>query len=188
MTKSISNTADVVYVAIDIAKLKHDVLVKGPDGKCKAFKVANCHSDFTKLTQFLASFNMPCKIAFEPTADYHRLIAWRLLTEGHELFLASSIACARTREAIFNSRDKNDIKDARVILYLLESGIVQHYHDPLAYNLNDLQELANTYATVAFRRTQLLHSIKNHYITLYVNLQAKTGFTLFKLALNVGTR
>jgi len=167
MTKTTSNISDTVYVAIDVAKLKHDVLVKGPDGKCKTFRVANSHTDFEKLSHFLKSFNMPCKIAFEPTADYHRVIAWRLLSDGHELFLASSVACSRTREAIFNSRDKNDVKDARVILYLLESGVVQHYHDPLANDINDLQELANTYATVAFRRTQLLHSIKNHYITLY---------------------
>ena len=52
-------------------------------------------------------------------------------------------------------------------MYLLESGIVQHYHDPLANNLNDIQELANTYAVIAYRRTQLLHSLKNHYIALY---------------------
>lgn len=167
MTNSSCNTSDVVYVAIDIAKLKHDVLVKKPDGKCKAFRIGNCYSDFEKLSEYLRSFKLPCRIAFEPTADCHRLIAWRLLSDGHELFLASSIACARTREAIFNSRDKNDVKDAKVILYLLESGVVQHYHDPLANELNDLQELSNTYATIAFRRTQLLHSIKNHYITLY---------------------
>lgn len=113
------------------------------------------------------ALKLPCCIAFEPTADYHRLIAWKLLADGHELFLASSVACARAREAICNSRDKNDIKDTKVILYLLESGIVQHYHDPLANKLNDIQELSNTYATIAFRRTQLLHSLKNHYITLY---------------------
>lgn len=167
MTDPISTTSDFVFVAIDVAKMKHDVLVKKPDGKCKTLKISNNHSGFEELSTYLRSFNLPCRIAFEPTADYHRLIAWRLLSEGHELFLASSIACARTREAIFNSRDKNDIKDARVILYLLEAGVVQHYHDPIANNINDLQELSNTYATIAFRRTQLLHSIKNHYITLY---------------------
>jgi len=167
MTNSSSNTEGIVYVAIDIAKMKHDILIKKPDGKCETFRIANTHADFEKLSNYLLDLNAPCRVAFEPTADYHRLIAWRLLSDGHELFLASSIACARTREAIFNSRDKNDVKDARVILYLLESGVVQHYHDPLANDLNDLQELSNTYATIAFRRTQLLHSIKNHYIALY---------------------
>ena len=76
-------------------------------------------------------------------------------------------ACARTREAIFNSRDKDDIKDTRVIMYLLESGITQTYHDPLVNGINDIQELANTYSVITYRRTQLLHRLKNHYIALY---------------------
>ena len=115
-----------------------------PDGKTKSFRVANSHSDFESLSQYLLAFNSPCRIAFEPTADYRRLIAWKLLADRQDMYLASSIACARAREAIFNSRDKNDVKDTKVIMYLLEAGIVQHYHDPLANNLNDIQELSNT--------------------------------------------
>ena len=68
---------------------------------------------------------------------------------------------------MFNSRDKNDPKDTRVILHLLETGIVQHYHDPLVHGIHDLQELANTYSVIVHRRAQLLHSLKNHYFTLY---------------------
>lgn len=32
---------------------------------------------------------------------------------------------------------------------------------------HDLQELANTYSVIVFRRAQALHSLKNHYLTLY---------------------
>jgi hypothetical protein len=32
---------------------------------------------------------------------------------------------------MFNLADKNDPKDATVILQLLKHGLVQHYHDPL---------------------------------------------------------
>jgi len=156
-----------VCIAIDVAKLKHDVLVKLPNGKTRSFKVANSSSDFDKLCAYLDSLKFSCVAALEPTADYHRLIAWRLIQRGHEVRLASSIACARTREAIFNSRDKNDVKDTKIIMHLLESGITQIYHDPLIHGINDVQELANTYSTIAYRRTQLLHSIKNHYIALY---------------------
>ncbi len=52
-------------------------------------------------------------------------------------------------------------------MYLLESGITQIYHDPSAHGINDIQELANTYSVIAYRRTQILHSLKNHYIALY---------------------
>lgn len=160
MTITISNTQSPTLVAIDVAKLKHDVLVKHPDGKTKGFKVANNKIDFDKFSAYLKSLGHEVRVALEPTADYHRLIAWHLIQNGCDVHLASSIACARTREAIFNSRDKNDVKDTKVIMHLLEAGITQTYHDPLVHDINDIQELANTYSVITHRRTQLLHSLK----------------------------
>ena len=63
MATSISTTSEHVLVAIDIAKLKHDIFVKLPDGKTKTFKIANNHVDFDKLSAYLKSLNRPCKIA-----------------------------------------------------------------------------------------------------------------------------
>jgi hypothetical protein len=57
----------------------------------------------------------------------------------------------RRRGAMFNSRDKNDPKDATVILQLLKHGLVQHYHEPLLAGHHDLQELAKTYRQVTSR-------------------------------------
>lgn len=167
MTTSTDTTKPRTLVAIDIAKRSNDVLVEEPNGKQRSFKVANKLSDFIKLAQYLHSLSHSCQIAFEPTADYHRAIAWYLQTQGFKLNLVSSVACARAREAIFNSRDKNDPKDTKVILYLLRSGVTQRYWDPLVNGNNDLQELANTYQVIVHRRTQTLHSLKNHYLTLY---------------------
>lgn len=167
MTTARDITNPLTLVAIDIAKRRNDVLVELPDGKTRSFKVANKRSDFRKLAEYLHSLPGPCRVAFEPTADYHRPIAWFLVNEGFELRLVSSVACARAREAIFNSRDKNDPKDTKVILYLLRSGITQRYWDPLTNGNHDLQELANTYQVIVYRRAQALHSLKNHYLTLY---------------------
>ena len=64
----------------------------------------------------------------------------------------SSVAGARYREAMFNSWDKNDPKDATVILHLLKQGIVQYYHDPLLAGDHDLQELAKTYHQITLAR------------------------------------
>lgn len=167
MTINIDNTSAPIFVAIDIAKRQHDVLIKHKDGKTQSFKVANSSEDFTRFKEYLDSLPERCQIAFEPTADYHRAMAWCLVQAGFDVRLVSSVACARTREAIFNSRDKNDPKDAKVILHLMEAGITQRYYDPLANGNHDLQELANTYSVIVYRRAQLLHSLKNHYLTLY---------------------
>jgi transposase len=110
MTINIDNTTASVWVAIDIAKRRHDVLIKHADGRTQSFKVANTAEDFSKFLSHLASLPKPCQIAFEPTADYRRAIAWRLVRAGLDVRLVSSVACARAREAIFNSRDKNDPK------------------------------------------------------------------------------
>jgi hypothetical protein len=39
---------------------------------------------------------------------------------------------ARTREAMHNPWEKNDPKDAQVLLHLLKTGVTQHYHDTVA--------------------------------------------------------
>jgi len=165
MTVNSDNTTASTFVAIDIAKLRHDVLVKQPDGKVQSFKVANTAEDFSRFLSYLKTLLKPVQIAFEPTADYHRAIGWFLLTAGFDVRLVSSVACARAREAIFNSRDKNDPKDAKVILHLMETGITQRYYDPLVNGNHNFQELANTYSVTVYRRAQLLHSLKNHYLT-----------------------
>ncbi len=68
---------------------------------------------------------------------------------------------------MFNSWDKNDPKDASVILQLLKHGLVQHYHDPLLAGDHDLQELAKTYHQIVLARKRLADSLLNHYLPLY---------------------
>ena len=47
-----------------------------------------------------------------------------------------------------NSWDKNDPKDAQVILHLLRTGLAQTWHDPLVNGINDAQELSKTHHQV----------------------------------------
>jgi len=132
-------------VAIDIAKQTHVVLIEYPNKTRKQLKINNQLADFNALKEVLMASNLPALIAFEPTADYHRNLAYFLQSAGFTCYFVSSIAVARTREALFNTWDQNDPKDAQVILHLLRNGTVQIYHDPLLHNYNDIQELSNTY-------------------------------------------
>jgi hypothetical protein len=70
-------------------------------------------------------------------------------------------------KAVFNSWDKNDPKDAQVILRLLKQGMTQRYCDPLVLNTHDLQELSKTYEHVSKARTRLQHLLLTLYRTLY---------------------
>src|SRR6202023_2774115 len=81
--------------------------------------------------------------------------------------MVSSVALARIREARFGTWDKNDPKDAQVILFMLEQNMVQVYYDPLLAGTHDLQELANTYFQITLARMRLQHSLMLHHVTLY---------------------
>jgi transposase len=167
MAEDTTLTSETWLVAIDIGKAFHAVLVEGSDGKRQQFRMANHVEDYDRLVGFLRGLPGPTRIALEPTGDFHRTLAHRLLREGFSVVSVSSVAGARYREALFNSWDKNDPKDASVILQLLKHGMVQHYHDPLLAGDHDLQELAKTYHQIVLARKRLADSLLNHYLPLY---------------------
>jgi len=168
MTNPQSTLEAVVWVAIDVAKDRHEALIEAPGWKSrKKFRVQNTAEEFRAFAEFLHDLGWPVRIGFEPTGNYHRALAYFLHSEGFHLELISSLALARTREAMHNSWDKNDPKDAQVILHLLKAGLTQHYHDPIVHNLNDLQELSKTHHHVSLEKTRIQHRLLTHYLPLY---------------------
>jgi transposase len=157
-----------VLVAIDIAKLRHEVLVQAPGSKSrKRLVLLNTAIEFRRLADYLHGFKQPVRIGLEATGNYHRPLAHFLPIQGFHLELIPSLAVARTREAMHNSWDKNDPKDAQVLLHLLANGFTQHFHDPLVHNVHDVQELSLTYAQVSFEKTRTQHRLLTHYLPLY---------------------
>jgi transposase len=154
-------------VAIDIAKDWNVVLVQESCGTRRSFKVANRRADHDRLVAFLRSLPGRVIAGLEPTADYHRPLAYRLLAEGIDVVGISSVALARMREARYGTWDKNDPKDAQVILSMMSQDMVQVYYDPLIAGTHDVQELANTYFQITLARMRLQHSLMLHYIPLY---------------------
>ena len=155
------------WIATDIAKDFNVVMLETVDGQTRRFRMANSGKDHDRLIEVLHGLPQPCHIGFEATGNYHRPLAFRLLTEGFDVSLISSLASSRYREAIFNSWDKNDPKDAGILLELLKRGIVQIYTDPIKSGFHDIQELSKTYYHITLSRTRLQHSILTHYLPLY---------------------
>ena len=138
-----STQEPAVLVAIDISKSRHEVLMEAPGWKSrKRLVLLNTAVEFRHFADYLHTLRHPVRIVFEATGNYHRPLAHFLMAEGFHLSLVPSLAVARTREAMHNSWDKNDPKDAQVLLHLLKTGVIQHYHDPLANHVHDLQELS----------------------------------------------
>jgi transposase len=167
MTPPVSITSPPVWIAIDIAKGQHQVLIEWAERQRTVLRVPNNRPEIDRLIARLHEAGRRCVIAFEPTGDYHRPIAYWLGQAGFQLHQVSSLAVARTREALFNSWDKNDPKDAQVILHLLKTGATQRFVDPMAHGYVDLQELANTYQQVSLRKVRVYHSIVTHHLPLF---------------------
>lgn len=167
MTPNSESSTGILFVAIDVAKQIHEVLIEPPTGGRQRWRMVNCQRDFDLLRQRLQAFQTPVRIGFEATGTYHRPLAYFLHQCGFELRLISSLAVARTRDALYNSWDKNDPKDTQVLLHLLKTEVTQRYHDPLVHAVNDLQEFAQTHYQVSLRKVRVQHSIMTHYLPLY---------------------
>ena len=168
MTKRNSTPPDAVLVAIDMAKHRQEILLERPEGgRRRRMTVMATKADYDRLADELTAIGRPVIVGFEATGNYHRTLAHRLLTAGFELRLISSVALARTREALHNGWDKNDSKDAQEILHMLRIGATQRYVDPLAAGINDLQEMSKTHDAISKAKTQTWYRILTHYLPLY---------------------
>lgn len=115
MTNATIAQPEPVLVAIDIAKARHEVLIAVPSKtRRRRLTVLNQLDDFDRLIATLSDYGRPVRVGFEATGNYHRALVYRLGVAGLEVKLVSSVALARTREALNNSWDKNVPKDAQV--------------------------------------------------------------------------
>ena len=168
MTANNHTPQGLTLVAIDIAKDHHDVLIEPPTpARRRRLRLANQREDFEHLARYLRGLKCTVLIGFEATGNYHRPLAYFLHRQGFELRLIPTLALARTREAMHNSWDKNDPKDAQVILHLLKTGLTQTWHDPVVNRINDMQELSKTHCQITLARVRVWHTLRNHYLALY---------------------
>lgn len=168
MTKQQLSPNEGVLVAIDVAKARNEVLIEVPGGRRRRrLIVLNQRADHDRLIATLSELDQPVVCGFEATGNYHRPLAWRLLGAGFDVRLISSVALARTREALHNGWDKNDPKDAQVILHMLRVGACQRYYDPLTQGISDIQELSKTHEAISKAKTEVLHRLQTHYLPLY---------------------
>jgi hypothetical protein len=139
-----------LLVAVDIAKVRNKVLIEAPNHKRRRrLSVLNTRPEHGRLIETLRAYGKPVICAFEATGNYHRPIAWRLIEAGFDVRRVSSMALARTWEALHNGWDKNDPRDAQVILHMLRIVATQCYHDPLGAGINDVQELSKMHEAIA---------------------------------------
>src|SRR5579883_1955720 len=102
-----STQPPTVLVAIDIAKLRHEVLIDAPGWKSrKRLVLLNTAVEFRRFADYLHELKYPVRIGFEATGNYHRPLAHFLKTEGFELELIPSLAVAGCPGAAASAQDR----------------------------------------------------------------------------------
>ena len=71
------------WVAIDVARYWNAVLVETASGQRHRFRMANSAADMQRLIDFLLGLGGRCRVALEPTGDYHRPIVDSFPKLGH---------------------------------------------------------------------------------------------------------
>lgn len=104
MADTVHPIAALHWVAIDVARYWNAVLVETASGQRHRFRMTNSAADMQRLIDFLRGLGGRCRMALEPTGDYHRPLAHRLLCVGFEVVSISSVAQSSFREAMFNLR------------------------------------------------------------------------------------
>lgn len=162
-----STSGPAIWVAVEVAKTHHDVLIESHQGRRWRFRMANSRQDFVKFAAFLSNRGISCSIALEAKGDYYRPLAQFLRERGFAPRLVSSTELTRTRGALHDPRDKTSSKIAQVILHLLKTGDTQLYNEPPESHLQDMRELANTYHRISLWKARLHRTIVTHFLPLY---------------------
>jgi hypothetical protein len=90
--------SDAVLVAIDIAKVRNEILIETSLHKRRRhLSVLNTRAEHDRFDRGSASLWQAGVCAFEATSDYHRHIAWRLIAASFEVRLVSSYPSAESR-------------------------------------------------------------------------------------------
>ena len=82
MTKKNDIPEQRTLVAIDISKHRNDVLIQPPGRKRYRMAITNDRVDHDRLIEHLVGLEGSVSVGLEATGDYHRAIAWRLLSAG----------------------------------------------------------------------------------------------------------
>lgn len=174
--KTHSKTSRPLLIAVDVAKTKNVSIAQYPDGRKRKLEFDNSVSGFQLFKDTFLSHQKDVQVAIEATGDFHRPFAYFAIQQGVEVKLINTLVMSRVREVIHNSWDKNDPKDASVILHMLKNQMTQVYHDPMVNRISSFKEMAALHFRLTRTKTKIQHTILNHYFTLYFP-EAKKFFT-----------
>ena len=166
----------MIYVGIDVAKDKHDCIIKNSVGEvvCKTFTIKNNLDGFNDLYQKIESVMedvSKVKVGLEATGHYNYNLLGYLVDKGLPTFVINPLHTNLYRKSLSLRQTKTDKVDARTIAYMLMSDVnLKSYSDSLYHN-EELKSLTRYRFDKVKERAKLKTSISRLICILFPELE-----------------
>jgi len=141
----------LVYIGIDVASLKHDIIIIDDYGEIikDHFTISNDKVGFKKLHTEIKSCMKSIKdihIGMEETGIYHENLRDFLISKGFIVYTINPLLTSYSRKASSPRMTKTDKIDATAICrYIMNNIRALHSYTPSLYHLDELKQISRNY-------------------------------------------
>ena len=166
----------MIYVGIDVAKDKHDCIIKNSVGEVvfKTFTIKNNLDGFNDLYHKIESVMedvSKVKVGLEATGHYSYNLLGYLIDKGLPTFVINPLHTNLYRKSLSLRQTKTDKVDARTIASMLMSDVNLKSYSDTSYHNEELKSLTRYRFDKVKERAQLKQSISRLVCILFPELE-----------------
>ena len=166
----------MIFVGIDVAKVKHDCFITNSDGEVlfKAFTIPNSRVGFDELYQKIKSVSddlYKVKVGLEATGHFSYNILGYLLDKGLATFVINPLHTNLYRKSLSLRKTKTDKVDAHTIATMLMSDVNLKSYSDISYHNEELKSLTRYRFDKVKERAKLKSSISRLVTILFPELE-----------------
>lgn len=166
----------MIYVGIDVAKDKHDCIIKNSDGEVlfDVFTISNTLDGFDTLYQSIQSVTedlSKVKVGLEATGHYSYNLLGYILDKGFPTYIINPLHSNLYRKGLSLRQTKTDKVDARVIVSMLMSEVNLKPYSDTSYHNEELKSLTRYRFKVVADRAKLKVSASRLVTILFPELE-----------------
>ena len=166
----------MIYVGIDVAKDKHDCIIKNSVGEvvCKTFTIKNNLDGFNDLYQKIESVMedvSKVKVGLEATGHYNYNLLGYLVDKGLPTFVINPLHTNLYRKSLSLRQTKTDKVDANTIASMLMSDVNLKSYSDTSYHNEELKSLTRYRFDKVKERAKLKTSISRLVCILFPELE-----------------